>query len=193
MVCLLRLTLPLVLFASLALSTPVGGLGNHAHIVVEAPASAAATCQLFVLVNSLIILEMESGLGLVTAAGRPFDASLLPAPTHTGSTASCEAVIDTLRIVVPSGTPLATSSFVSGPPAMAVPSTHIVAPGSDAVACRLAFIHDSVIIGGAPFGFPPGEVHGLIELTTPSSQGGQASCLTRIGELVVDKTGGASS
>lgn len=166
---------------------PSAALGNRASVEIEADDSAAAACQVFVLVNSLVILESEDSLGLVTPqASAPLAAKLAALDVTDASQASCRSVIDVLRLRVPAGLGLGGASFVSG--GALAPGAHVEVTGanSDAAVCQLAFLFDTIVIGGGAYGFPVGVSSGLVRVTNDAG-GGSASCEAAIGEIDVQE------
>jgi len=170
----------------LGLWTPPSiAMGNHAELVVEAPNSAAASCQVFILVHSLVIIEAEDSLALVTLPARTGLGAQLPALAEDeGSIATCSTFIEEIHVNVPTGLGLA-PSFVSGPALAHEPSIVVTGENSDADACQYALMIGSIVIGGGAFGLPTGETSGMVTLNAPLSHGGEASCEAAVGTITI--------
>lgn len=186
-----------------AVATPLAGgviAGNRADIDVSAPGSAAASCQVLVLVNAVIVLDLEDGLALLSERARAPATVAVPAASSlgSGSFAECRVILDTLRVVLPTRgeAAVARGSYVSGPPPVA--DEHVVGPGirvdvtgagSAAAACQFVVLVNSVILGGGAFGLPTGPAPHVLAVPTEHAVGGEgasASCeaLVRSVEVV---------
>lgn len=152
------------------------GYGNEADVLVAADDSSVVVCQLLVLANVLVILEMESGLGLVARA-RELPALPLQT-TEAGSVAECRARVDTLRFIGATEEP----TIVTGP---AVLASSVVVTGarSDAQVCSTMVIVNSIVIGGTAFGAPSGTSHGVVRTIPLSSS---ATCDAAVGEVLME-------
>lgn len=165
-------------------------LGNHASVEVVAPDSAAAVCQVFLLVNSIVILEMEDSLGLVALPPLvPIEARLGVSAMGASSDAACSTLIERVAVYAP--TPLALGrSFVSGPALAAAPAALGTGAGSDVAICQYALLLDSVVIGGGAYGLPTGHGRGLVAATLASSEGGRATCEAGVRDLAFVEAAG---
>lgn len=172
----------------LALGLPGGGaLGNHAALDVSAPGSAAASCQLYVLVGSIVVLDVEDGLGLVALPpAQTLGARLAQAGAASESIATCSSVIERLVVRVPAGSGLG-GTFVSGPALHAEPVVSVTGEGSDAAACEYAVVVDSIVMGGGAFGFPTGDAAGILSVAATTAPRGTASCEAAIREIVLEE------
>lgn len=178
----------LSILAAALLVPPSLALGNHASVVVEADDSAAAACQVFVLVNSLVILRAEDSLALVAPrASAPLSSQLGALQAEEGGVASCSTVIGALRLVVPPALGLDGASFVSGASLAPGPHVEVVGENSDAAVCQAAFLFRSIVIGGGAYGFPTGESTGLVSLQNDWVEGGHATCEAAIARIDVEE------
>lgn len=176
------------------------GPGDHAQAEVHATNSAAALCQLLVLVDALIILEAEDSLGLI--ASPPSEPALVDIPVQAlqgGAVADCSVVIDELSVRFPSASSplLARSNYVSGPPSILATggtrpglewNVNVTGAGSEARVCQVVIILGSIIVGGAAFGIDPGDLP-IIDFNAVgegSGPEGDATCRAAVGDLRID-------
>lgn len=180
-----------------AVASPLAGgvvAGNRADVDVDAPRSAAASCQVLVLVNAVIVLDLEDGLALLSERARAPATITVPAAASlgSGSFAECRVILDTLRVVFPTHAEAATSrgSYVAGPPPVA--DEHRVGPGirvdvtgdgSAAAVCQFVVLVNSVILGGGAFGLPTGPAPHV--LTVPAERAGAGGGATASCEALV--------
>lgn len=165
---------------------------NSVTGVVASDNAAVASCQVLVLVNAVIVLELEDGLGLVS--GLPAEPARIRVPaTHgfSGTLAECRVIVDRLRVVLGDGD--SSASYVSGPPPVSTEGTVIervrVEIDGDGVAvalCQFVILVDSVILGGGPYGFPTGAAPGVLKVdASPAGAASDASCEANVNDVEV--------
>jgi len=161
---------------------------NSATIEMGDGPQAAAVCQVVVLVNSLLVVQAEDKLGLVTSALREPVTLSLPA-SGGGSeavVAECSVLLKKLRIVDGTAEGLAASrgSYVSGPSVVSEEARsvlenrvrlQIAGTQSSAAVCQLIVLVNSVVLGGSLLGLSPGYAPSVMRFANEVSEGSRES------------------
>lgn len=183
---MLALTLILTTF----LPEARAGIASNEATVTAGDGSAAAVCQLLVLVRAVIILDLEDSLGLAAAPSeRRLEQVLTPESVTREVEATCDIMLHLLRVVVPPGEAVRARSYITGPPSVA-PETSVAenkltltTSSESAVAvCQYILLIDSVIIAGGAYDLP---TVGSIEPHLMPTGGGKAGCSVELGRVEI--------
>lgn len=177
------------LVALLMMPVGVAGGGNSFSSTVVGEGNAVASCQLAIVVGSVTILGLDDGLGLVTRAREVSEAPLVPPGSGSRAFASCETVVEKLRI---HGAPGRSGrTFVSGPELVgAVPgdggstSRSFSLPSDNVLSvCQRTLYIDSAILGGTSVGLASGWAMEPVRLSFVTSPYASASCLVDVRDI----------
>lgn len=185
----------LVILVATMLAPGASGGENQFQATIAGQGNAIANCQLAIVIGSVLLLGMEDGLGLATLPSQAPPRLALPPSQGSAANATCETVVDELRIH--GAQRHGAQTFVSGPQLVGtsdgVGTRGIVIPlpyGNTVAVCQKTFYVDSLVLGGTAFGLSPGWNREPVRVTFVASPEATAQC--RVDVLAIKFIGPAA-